>query len=178
MRFLIPFLKFPEPCRSPRTWKHSLDTVALEGTIRILCLERLLTLHGPKPPGIIDDTAKPIPCKGKRCSHTKNNNKNCYIFPFRESTPSFGNAPLPSSHSAPQELSPCPQGRTCPSLGITPSCLTPQIPTDQENLLLSLPLEQFLSFLLFFFFSRNCSKHQIKVSNNLYNITRVQPFIW
>lgn len=77
-------------------------------------------------------------------------------------------------------LSPCPQGRTCPSLGITPSCLTPQIPTDQENPLLSLPLEQFHSCLLFFFFpsSRNFSKHQIKVSRNLYNITHVQSFIW
>lgn len=77
MRFLILVLNFPELCRSPRTWKHSLDTVALEGTVRILSLERLLALHGPKPPGIINDTAESIPWKGEHCSHRKNNNKNC-----------------------------------------------------------------------------------------------------
>lgn len=67
------FLKFSELCRSPRTRKYSLDTVALEGTIRIFCLERLLTLHSPKPPGIINYTAKSIPCKGKHCIQQENN---------------------------------------------------------------------------------------------------------
>lgn len=45
--------------------KYLLNRVALEGTIRVFCLKRLLTLHSSKPPSIIYYTAKSIPLKEK-----------------------------------------------------------------------------------------------------------------
>lgn len=64
-------LEDPEYVNMPETlqpFKYLLNTVALEGTIRIFCLERLLTLHSSKPPSVIYYTAKSIPCNEKDCT--------------------------------------------------------------------------------------------------------------
>lgn len=64
-------LEDPESVNMPKTLqlcKYLLNTVALEGTIRIFCLERLLTLYSSKPPSIIYYTAKSIPCNKKDCT--------------------------------------------------------------------------------------------------------------
>lgn len=57
--------------------KYLLNTVALEGTIGIFCLERLLTLHSSEPPSVIYYTAKSIPYKEKHCIEETNNINNC-----------------------------------------------------------------------------------------------------
>jgi len=62
--FVCKHLGDPEPvnrCDISQRCKYSLNTVALEGTIRIFCLERLLTLHSSKPPSVIYYAAKSIP---------------------------------------------------------------------------------------------------------------------
>lgn len=53
-----------KPPPLPRRWAargpHLLDAVTLEQAVGVLHLEGLLTLHRPKPPGVINDTAEAI----------------------------------------------------------------------------------------------------------------------
>lgn len=51
-----------------KSFVYSLDTVALEVTVWILRLIRFLTQHCPKPPGIINNGAKPVGCSKHRHS--------------------------------------------------------------------------------------------------------------